>query len=35
MPHFSALAEGLVHDGDLVVTKRQWGAFFGTELDLQ
>ncbi|TCP30556.1 nicotinamidase-related amidase [Scopulibacillus darangshiensis] len=22
-------------DGDLVVTKRQWGAFFGTDLDLQ
>ena len=21
--------------GDLVVTKRQWGAFYGTELDLQ
>ncbi|GGH74092.1 nicotinamidase-related amidase [Pullulanibacillus pueri] len=23
------------HEGDLVITKRQWGAFFGTELDLQ
>lgn len=23
------------HAGDLVVTKRQWGAFYGTELDLQ
>lgn len=23
------------HPGDLVVTKRQWGAFHGTELDLQ
>ena len=22
-------------EGDLVVTKRQWGAFFGTDLDLQ
>lgn len=22
------------HDGDLVVTKRNWGAFFGTELDV-
>lgn len=32
---WSALADGLVHDGDLVVTKRQWGAFFGTGLDLQ
>src|SRR5450756_1007511 len=21
--------------GDLVITKRQWGAFYGTELDLQ
>ena len=23
------------HAGDLVITKRQWGAFYGTELDLQ
>jgi nicotinamidase-related amidase len=23
------------NDGDLVITKRQWGAFHGTELDLQ
>jgi nicotinamidase-related amidase len=23
------------HPGDLVVTKRSWGAFYGTELDLQ
>lgn len=23
------------HDEDLLVTKRQWGAFYGTELDLQ
>ena len=22
-------------DGDIVVTKRQWGAFYGTDLDLQ
>ena len=22
-------------DGDLVITKHQWGAFYGTELDLQ
>lgn len=29
------LAEGLAQPGDLFVTKRQWGAFFGTELDLQ
>jgi nicotinamidase-related amidase len=27
--------DGLVEPGDLVVTKRQWGAFHGTELDLQ
>jgi nicotinamidase-related amidase len=24
-----------VSDADLVITKRQWGAFYGTELDLQ
>jgi nicotinamidase-related amidase len=24
-----------MHDGDLQITKRQWGAFYGTELDLQ
>ncbi|WP_425710902.1 hydrolase [Fictibacillus sp. Mic-4] len=24
-----------VQPGDLIITKRQWGAFFGTELDLQ
>lgn len=22
-------------EGDIVITKRQWGAFYGTELDLQ
>lgn len=27
--------DGLKQPGDLVVTKRQWGAFHGTELDLQ
>jgi len=26
---------GLQQPGDLVITKRQWGAFHGTELDLQ
>ena len=26
---------GLQQPGDLKITKRQWGAFFGTELDLQ
>ncbi|WP_099064272.1 hydrolase [Serratia sp. BW106] len=24
-----------VNDGDILVTKRQWGAFYGTDLDLQ
>src|ERR1700677_1297967 len=23
------------YDGDIVITKHQWGAFYGTELDLQ
>ncbi len=32
---WSSLVEGLEQPGDLVVTKRQWGAFYGTELDLQ
>ena len=27
--------DGLRHDGDIVVTKRNWGAFHGTDLDLQ
>ena len=26
---------GLMQPGDLLITKRQWGAFHGTELDLQ
>lgn len=26
---------GLMQPGDLLITKRQWGAFYGTELDLQ
>jgi len=34
-PDFSELAEGLAKPGDLRITKRQWGAFHGTELDLQ
>ena len=29
------LADGLAQPGDLRITKRQWGAFHGTELDLQ
>ncbi len=32
---FSEIVEGLDGPGDLFVTKRQWGAFYGTELDLQ
>jgi nicotinamidase-related amidase len=32
---FSELAEGLKKTGDLCITKRQWSAFYGTELDLQ
>ncbi len=32
---FSELVEGLAKPGDILITKRQWGAFYGTELDLQ
>jgi len=32
---FAQFADGLEQAGDIVVTKRQWGAFFGTDLDLQ
>ncbi len=32
---WSDLAPGLQQEGDITVTKRQWGAFFGTDLDLQ
>ncbi|MCQ2004769.1 hydrolase [Rhizobium sp. NRK18] len=32
---WSELVDGLAEPGDLRVTKRQWGAFNGTELDLQ
>ena len=32
---FMDLADGLAQPGDLRITKRQWGAFHGTELDLQ
>jgi nicotinamidase-related amidase len=32
---WSDLAEGLAAPGDIIVTKRQWGAFYGTELELQ
>ncbi|HVI50772.1 MAG TPA: hydrolase [Candidatus Sulfotelmatobacter sp.] len=34
-PEWSQLVEGLAQPGDLLITKRQWGAFHGTELDLQ
>ncbi len=35
-PDFAELVPELAgHDQDLIVTKRQWGAFYGTELDLQ
>jgi nicotinamidase-related amidase len=35
-PDFSELVSELGRqEGDLVVTKRQWGAFYGTELDLE
>jgi nicotinamidase-related amidase len=35
-PDWAELAPELSgHAEDLVITKRQWGAFFGTELDLQ
>jgi nicotinamidase-related amidase len=33
--HFSELVDGLEKSGDILITKRQWGAFYGTELDLQ
>ncbi len=34
-PDFMELADSLQKPGDLRITKRQWGAFHGTELDLQ
>jgi nicotinamidase-related amidase len=34
-PAFSELGEGLSEPGDLHIRKRQWGAFYGTDLDLQ
>lgn len=34
-PAFSELVDGLQADGDTVVLKRHWGAFTGTDLDLQ
>ena len=32
---FSELIDSLAQPGDILITKRQWGAFHGTELDLQ
>ena len=34
-PEFSELADGLAKESDILITKRHWGAFTGTELDLQ
>lgn len=34
-PDFSDIVDGLAGEGDIFVTKRQWGAFHGTEIDLQ
>lgn len=34
-PDFFELVDGLKQDGDVVVLKRHWGAFTGTDLDLQ
>jgi len=33
--NFIELVDGLAKPGDILITKRQWGAFYGTELDLQ
>jgi nicotinamidase-related amidase len=32
---WAELVDGLAQPGDLRVTKRQWGAFYGTDLDVQ
>ncbi|GBR09629.1 hydrolase [Gluconobacter frateurii] len=34
-PDWAELVDGLAEPDDLRVTKRQWGAFYGTDLDLQ
>ncbi len=34
-PDWMDFAPGLVQPGDVTITKRQWSAFHGTELDLQ
>jgi nicotinamidase-related amidase len=33
-PEWMALVEGLVHESDIRIHKRQWGAFTGTPLDV-
>jgi nicotinamidase-related amidase len=33
--NFSHLVEGLAEPSDILVTKHQWGAFYGTDLDVQ
>ncbi|SJN59274.1 hydrolase [Vibrio ruber] len=35
MEQWMTLADGVVEDGDVLITKRQWGAFTGTALDMQ
>lgn len=34
-PEWSELVPGLAEDGDIIVLKHHWGAFTGTDLDLQ
>jgi nicotinamidase-related amidase len=34
-PHWSAFVEGVHKPGDIAILKHHWGAFTGTELDLQ
>ena len=34
-PEWTQLVDGLAEPSDIRITKRQWGAFHGTELDLQ
>jgi nicotinamidase-related amidase len=34
-PEWSELVDGIAAPGDIVIAKRQWGAFHGTELELQ
>jgi nicotinamidase-related amidase len=34
-PAFSEIVDGLARPDDIFVTKRNWGAFYGTDLDVQ